>query len=672
MLDLCTVLGAIAPESVHKSNYRLGVKLLSPVQVGPVTVRNRIVSSGHATRLADNQQASERFIAYHRARAAGGVGLIITEASMITVEGAYSAAQLVNVDDSIIPSFRALTSALHQEGASVFGQLLHLGLDQSMDADGLRVAAPGPVAEPSERYHTAGRAMTSANIADTIEAFGDGAERMRRGGYDGVEIAASHGYLIAQFLSPLINTRCDEYGGSFDNRLRLLREILTEVRGRIGSALALGIRISSDEMTTDGLGPDDVVGICQAVGTEGLVDYFNVAVGSSRQIAAAVHIVSPMSTDMALSVPVAARIKETVTQPVIAVGRINTARQAETILVDGLADLCGMTRALICDPEMPNKVIADSLDDVRVCIACNQACIDRFHRGHGISCIQHPETGREGSYGVTIAARSRKRIVVVGGGPGGMKAAAVAAARGHEVTLFEKGGRLGGQVLLGELLPRRSEFGGIVENFSGEMRRAGVNVETAVAVDRAMIEELAPDAVIVATGATSRRSDVGEVADAHLVDAWDCLRDVERIGKRVLIADWRCDWIGIGLAEKLAEARHEVTLASTGHVAGETIPRYVRDHSLGELHRLGVRLEPLVRFFGADNDTVYLQHMASGLPVIVENIDTVVMVRGHVSNNSLTHELVGFGGEVFSIGDCVAPRTVEEAVFEGLKVGSTL
>ncbi len=660
--------------------------LLSPLEIGPVTVRNRIVSTGHATRLADDQRAGPRLRAYHRARAAGGVGLIVTEASFITTEGSYSGAQLVNTDDSIIPSLTALADEVHAEGAALFGQLLHLGLEQSHRLDGTRVAAPGPSPVDSERYHTTGRAMSVDEIHDVTEAFAAAADRVRRAGLDGVEVAASHGYLLAQFLSPEINRRTDEYGGSFDRRLRFLVEVLQAVRTRIGHGLALGLRISGDEHTTDGLDGDLAVEVCRAVGAleadgRPLLDYVNVPIGSSRQIAGAVHIVSPMSTDLAISVPIAERISAEIDQPVLAVGRINHPALAEQVLASGAAQLVGMTRALIVDPEMPAKTAAGEVDEIRQCIACNQACIDRFHRGHGISCIQHPETGRETGLGIRRPTSAPKRVLVVGGGPAGMKAACVAAERGHTVTLVERDRSLGGQVRLAERLPRRSEFGGIIPNFEHELARAGVEVRLGVAADRSLIEVCEPDVVIVATGATVRPP-MGELAEARVVDAWQVLRDEVEVGPNVLVADARCDWIGIGVAEHLAierlgGRRRSVTLASTGHIAGETLPRYVRDLALGELHRLEVTQIPLVRLFGADADTVYLQHMASGLPVIVEQIDTVVVCQGHTAVDELAHELDGLvlGGravDVHVIGDARAPRTVEEATLEALEVASAI
>ncbi|MDG2261949.1 MAG: oxidoreductase, partial [Actinomycetota bacterium] len=303
--------------------------LFSPIDLGPVRVKNRVVSSGHATRLVEDQIVGPRLLAYHAARAAGGAGLIVTEASMIDIDSAYSSAQLMNVDDSIVPGYSMLASALHAHGCKVMGQLLHLGLEQSHGLDGRRTASWGPSDGSAERYHTSGRAMPVAVIKSVIAKFGAAAARIRRGGLDGVEIAASHGYLPAQFLSGGINQRTDEYGGSFENRLRFLREVLVEVRVNIGDDLALGVRISGDEMTTDGLGSADVVEACRLLGADGLVDYFNVPVGSSREIGAAIHIVSPMRTDVAIAVPFAERIKQVVDQPVIAVGRIKHPAEAE-------------------------------------------------------------------------------------------------------------------------------------------------------------------------------------------------------------------------------------------------------------------------------------------------------------------------------------------------------
>jgi NADPH-dependent 2,4-dienoyl-CoA reductase/sulfur reductase-like enzyme len=321
---------------------------------------------------------------------------------------------------------------------------------------------------------------------------------------------------------------------------------------------------------------------------------------------------------------------------------------------------------------MPAKAREGRIDDIRACIACNQACIGHFHKGTAISCIQHPETGRELTYGDLRPAEHAKRVLVAGGGPAGMKAAAVLAARGHHVVLAEASSQLGGQALLAQLLPGRAEFGGIVTNLSREMDLAGVEVRRNAKVDRAFVDAFAADAVVIATGGQPYWPPFEGRDEAHCVDAWQVLKGSANVGSSVVIADWRADWIGIGLAQKLARDGCRVRLCVNGLMAGETIPWYVRDQSVGELHKLGVEIIPYARLFGADGRTVYMQHTTSGEPIILEEVDTLVLSQGHESVSELETELADWPGELHVIGDAAAPRTAEEAVLEGLKAGAAI
>jgi len=382
--------------------------------------------------------------------------------------------------------------------------------------------------------------------------------------------------------------------------------------------------------------------------------------------------VPPMFIEGAYVAPFAAAVKQALKQvgdiPVLVAGRINQPQQAETVIATGQADMCGMTRAMICDPAMAGKAAADRIDDIRACIGCNQACIGHFQQGFPISCIQHPETGRELTYGRLQPARTPRDVLVIGGGPGGMKAASVAARRGHRVTLCEASPRLGGQALLAQTLPGRAEFGGIVTNLAHEVAQAGVEVRLNAAIDRAMVDQMAPDAVIVATGARARWPRNIEIGDAaHVVDAWQVLRKEVNPGASVVIADWRCDWVGLGVAELLAESGCKVRLAVNGLHAGELIQTYVRDMMVARCHRLGVEIIPYAKLYGADADTVYLQHSASGEAMLVEGVDTLVLAQGSESEDGLLAELEGYAGLVRPIGDCLAPRTAEEAVLDGLR-----
>ena len=639
--------------------------LFSPLTIGPLTVKNRIFSTGHMTMMIDGGVPNDDFVAYHEARAAGGAGLIITEAARIHSSTSTSDLAIDGSSDNCIAGYAKTADVVHGHGCAVFGQLSHGGRSAYGTNDGARAVAYAPSATPDERFHNQPRAMTTAMARDLIAGYGDTARRMASAGLDGVEILASHGGLPAQFLNPRLNLRDDEYGGSFDNRLRFLRQLIDDIRAKIGHGMVLGMRISGDEIGYDGLTPDLVIEAIAALGDDGVLDYVNVIAGTMSDLAGSVHVVPPMAIETGYVAPFAALVKARVSMPVFVAGRINQPQIAETIVASGQADMCGMTRAMIADPEMAAKAQAGCLDDIRACIGCNQACIGHMQTGYPISCIQHPETGRERTYGVRRPAATPRKVLVAGGGPAGMKAAAVAAERGHDVTLYEAAARLGGQTLLAQQLPGRAEFGGVVTNLTRELELAGVRVVTNRAVDRAMIASEAPDAVII----RHRRPAIEGAEEAHVVDAWQVLGEEANVGASVVIADWRCDWVGLGLAEKLARDGCRVRLAVNGPMAGESIQQYVRTNWIGTLDKLGVEIIPYVRLYGVDADTVYLQHTASGEAVLCEAVDTLVTALGHEPETALEDSLLGYDVEIHVIGDCLGPRTVEEAVLEGLKAG---
>jgi len=644
--------------------------LFNPLDIRGVMIRNRIMSTGHETGIVGAEGINDELIAYHRARAAGGVGLIVVEVASIHETAAYVRHGIKLYEDESIEGYRRLADAVHAEGATLFAQLFHPGREILESTDGSAPASYAPSAVPNERFHVMPAPMSRALIKEVVAGYGDGASRLQQAGVDGAEILCSMGYLLAQFLNPRVNVRDDEYGGSVENRLRIVREILADIRSKVGDDMVVGIRISGDEMSPEGLVPENVLEICKLLDAEPGLDYLNVIAGTSTTLGGSIHIVPPMLVENAYVAPFAATVKANVSKLVFVGGRINQPQQAEQVISTGQADMCGMTRAMICDPQMANKASAGRFDDIRACIGCNQACIGHFHQGYAVSCIQHPETGRELEYGERTPTSSPRRVLVVGGGPAGMKAAAVLAERGHQVALHEAGPRLGGQALLAQMLPHREEFGGIVINLSRECELAGVDVVTRSTVDLGVIEQLDPDVVVVATGSGPRHVDVEGAEEAHVVDALAVLRGEANVGSSVVIADWRCDWVGLGLAEKLARDGCRVRLCSNGYMAGQTIQQYVRDSWLGTMHRLGVELIPMARLFGADQDSVYFQHTTSNEPLICEDVDTLVLSMGSQSERALVDALEEWSGEWHAIGDCLAPRTCEEAVLEGLKVGT--
>lgn len=646
--------------------------LFSALKVGPTVLKNRIFSTGHMTVMLKDGAPSDDMVAYHEARAAGGAGLIILEAARAHPSGDSGRPAIRAYEDACIPGYRRIGQACHPYGCKVFAQLSHPGREMTLAADGTHAVALAPSAVPNERFHVMPREMSCNIIHDIVDGFEASAVRIRTAGLDGVEVVASHGYLIAQFFNERVNIRTDQYGGNLENRARFAKEILGAVRRGAGPDLVVGMRMSVDEKDHDGLTEAECLDIATLLAEDGLLDYLNVTAGTSAGLAGSVHIVPPMAMSTGYTAPLAAAVKTVLNIPVFVAGRINQPQIAEEILASGQADMCGMTRAMITDPQMPRKAEDGQLDDIRACVACNQACIGHMLNGTPISCIQHPETGRELEVRARQPISRSKRILVVGGGPAGLKAAAVAAERGHEVTLCEAAPVLGGQVNLAQLLPGRAEFGGVTTNLAHEAERAGAEILLNSPVTPQSIEALGPDSVVLATGAHPFLPGFEGGDQAHVVTAWQLLQGKANIGSRVVIADWRCDWIGLGLAEKLASEGCHVRLAVNGMTAGQSIPQYARDKWLGDLHRLGVEVLPYTRLFGTDEDTAYFQHTLSGEPVVLEEMDTLVTSLGHQSNTELSEALGDWEGDVTPIGDCLSARTVEEAVLEGMRIGARL
>lgn len=643
--------------------------LFAPLQIRGKRLKNRIMSSGHDTSMPTDNLVNDQLIAYHRARAEGGVGLIVLQVAGVHDSARYTSHVLMATDDACIDGYRRLAESCQAHGTLVLSQIFHPGREIMESADGLLAVAYAPSAVPNERFRVMPRALDQEMIDEIIQGYADAARRLHQAGLDGVELVASHGYLPAQFINPRVNRRTDGYNGELEQRLRFIREVLGAMRASTDAEFIIGLRISADERDPEGLTEDESLAAVQLL--QGQLDYVHIVAGTSASLGGAVHIVPPMAVEAAYLAREAGTFKAGLSIPLFVTGRINQPQEAEAIIAKGQADVCGMTRALICDPQMPNKSERGHAEDVRACIACNQACIGHFHKGLPISCIQHPETGRELLYGQPKPSARGKRILVVGGGPAGMKAAAVAAQRGHNVTLYEASAQLGGQIQLAQLLPRRSEFGGASTNLQREMQLAGVEVVRNTRVDRALIERENPDHVIIATGAQPYWPNFERGGDLQVVDAWQVLRDEVQLGRSVVVADWRCDWIGPGIAERLVRAGHQVQLAVNGTHCGESLPLYVRDQMAGELHKLAIPIIPYARLYGCDDSTVYLQHTASGEPMLLENVDSLVLCQGHQSVDDLGQQLKGLV-PFQRIGDCLAPRTVEEAIHEGLKVAWAL
>ncbi|MGE0008369.1 MAG: FAD-dependent oxidoreductase [Parvibaculaceae bacterium] len=644
--------------------------LFSPFTIKGLTMSNRILSTGHDTDLGRHGLPSEALIAYQKARARGGAGLIIVQVVGVHETARYTSEVLMGTTDEAIPHFGRLFGAIKAEGTRAFVQLFHPGRELLGRRNGVAQAAWSASSTPTERFRIVPRALSTAQVHDIVEGYGAAARRMAEAGADGVEIVASHGYLPAQFLSAAVNFRDDEFGGSPENRLRFLRRVSAAVRRQVPGNVIVGIRISSSEHDMDGFADDETLAICRALKDE--FDYFNVIAGTSASAAGAVHIVPPMTVANAYLAPFSQKLRQAIGKPVFVAGRINQPHEAEAIVAGGAADMCGMTRAMICDPLMPAKAREGRVDDIRACIACNQACIGHAQLGLSISCIQYPESGRELAFPERKSTAAAKRVLVIGGGPAGMKAAAVAAETGHRVTLWEASSRLGGQAQLAQLLPHRGEFGGIITNLAREMTLAGVDVRRGMTATAERIAAERPDAVILASGSEARMPPLEHGPGIDVVHAHEVIAGKVRIGRNVVIHDWLADWTGVGIAEKLATEGAAVQLAVNGVCPAAAIQNYVRDAAIARLHRLGVTMRPFTRLYGAEARTVYLVHTAAQDAIVIEDVDTLVVCAPNRPRDELAPVLSGLGIPFQVIGDALAPRTAEEAVFEGLDAASRL
>ena len=645
--------------------------LASPLAIGQVILKNRIVSSGHDTVMVSAGRTTEQLVAYHAARAQGGAGLIVVQVAGVHESARYTSHILMAADDSCIPGYEQLAQAVHPHGTRLIGQLFHPGKEVMESQDGSLPVALAPSSIPNERFRVMPRALAASEIWEIQAGYAAAACRLILAGLDGVEIVASHGYLPSQFLNPTSNQREDSYGGTPGNRLRFLVEVLEKIREKPGKGV-VGLRISVGERDPNGLPEEIALEALAFLSERKLIDYASVTTGTSASLGGSDHIVPDMAWANGYAAPLARRVKELVDVPVMIAGRINQPQDAERIIASGDADACVMTRALICDPRMPELAFAGRSEEIRACVACNQACIGHFHAGYPISCIQHPETGRESRFGRRIAAPKPKRVLVVGGGPGGLKAAAVAAERGNQVTIAEAGSRLGGQVLLAEQLPGREEFGGVAQNLIREVVKSGAQVRTGTRADMHLIRSLSPDAVIVATGSTPYRPPITVMGSPIILDARQVIAEGVSIRGNAAVIDWRGDWVGIGVARILAARGNRVTLVTPGYAPGETLQQYVRDGLLSALHHQHVDIVTLARLYGVDDDTVYLQHVLTEQPMLLEDVGGTVLATGSQPSDQLLRELESSSIPTYGVGDCMAPRTVEEAVLDGLIAGSTV
>ena len=543
--------------------------LFEPIDVGPITIPNRIVRSAHGTLLA-----GEHLIAYHESRAAGGAGMSTLEATGVHA----NAPSLIPLyDDRCIPFYRELMSRLRPYGMKMLQQIYHPGSATRPKKAGGQVSSS---AIPNPMIGGVPMALTTRQIAEMVEAFAAAAVRCREGGLDGIDLHASSGYLIEQFLSPANNIRTDEYGGSLENRMRFLMEILQAIRDAVDHDICVGIRLPNEEYIPGGLTPGDVAEIATRV--EPYVDYVSLHMGSYWRFH---KLLSTMDDPLGNEMAVNDRITPAVHVPTIVVGRIMTLDQASQIVASGAADMVSMVRAMIADPELVNKARRGESHLIRPCIGSNFGCVGQLLSTGKLSCVVNVAAARESdvSFETPAPAAQRKRVLVVGGGPAGLEAARTAALRGHEVHLYEANRHLGGQATIAASAPHRADIGAITSWLAGEIERLGVHITLRTMVDPDVVDELAPDEVIIATGASPRRdgfqlsTPVTPVPGHHLphvFSSWDVFGFGGRanlVGPAVIFDDTGT-FEAISVADVLLEAGLHVTMIGRLESIGAALP----------------------------------------------------------------------------------------------------
>lgn len=639
--------------------------LFTPLNIGSMTVKNRIVNTAHGLHAAINHLPSERHLYYYKERAKGGVGLIVMHATYVhPSSSSFSGGDVWNIDDSIIPWYERLSSAVHEFGTKFMVELSHSGRQSGRNADYPLISASSAITKV--RPTMIPRQADKELLAEIAEAFGKASRRCQQGSVDGVEIHGSHGNLIQQFFSHLTNQRTDEYGGSVENRMRFAIQILEQVRKYVGANYVVGMRISGSELVEGGLTSMDMQEIAWRLEQTGLLNYLSVSMGHYYDYLTYSHEMPDMSYRPGAFVHLAGAIKKVVKLPIFCIGRINHPMVAEQILASGQADMVGMVRALIADPHLPNKAKEGRLDDIRYCVGTLEGCRgDVRVPAKPIGCIQNPITGREKEWSELPPARTRKRVVVVGGGPAGMELARVATLRGHKVILFEKGKRLGGQVIIAAKAPGREEYGGITEYLSHQIEKHGVDIRLGVEATAESVLKEKPDVVAVATGATL---DGLERPWGNAVSTWDVLEGKVEAGKNVVVFDEMGDQQAFGAAELLAKNGHKVEVVTQLPYAGINVNALSWRIQYQRMLEMGVVFTPLTWVKEVDGKRVTLVHDFTGARQVREGIDTVVVCSTPRTNDSLYYDLKGKVSEVHLIGDAAAPRGVQQAIYDGHKI----
>lgn len=648
-------------------------KLFEPIDVGSVTIPNRIVRTAHSTghMWVDSGRS---LIAYHEARAKGGVGMSILEIGGVHM----SSPSIIPVfADFVMDGYQKLADAMAPHGMKLFQQLWHGGSAAPLNIMGGPLWSASDVPNPQNGLVPA--PMTQGMIDEIVEAFAAAARRVKGGGLDGVEIHGAHGYLVGQFLSPLTNKRTDAYGGSLENRTRFLREIIAAMRAEVGSAFPIGVRLSSSEEVEGGLTPEECADIARMVAPS--VDFIDVSLAGYYKF---YRMLAPMDEPLGYEIPKSEIVTRSVQVPTIVTGRIMTLDHASQIVASGQADMVSMVRALVADPDLVRKAREGRSGEVRPCIGSSQGCLGglfspKLGMQPKMGCVVNVAAGIEDMLpSDTPSPASRtKRVAVVGGGAAGMEAARTAALRGHDVTLYEMTAKLGGQVGIAAQAPHRGDYGAITHWLGEEMERLGVKVMLRTVADPDLLAEEEVDEIVVATGSTPRRDgfqacEPGRAIEGvhlpHVYTSWDVFGFGGRatVGRSSVVYDDTGEYEAVCVAEALLAAGSRVTFVTRHSRVGEHVPAPE-----------GTLLPALERLRSSDFVCIPGSFLERITPIDVHvgvvggtgrshfKADTVVIVGYNHPNRELADALISTGGRPHLVGDAAGGVGLQKAIKEG-------
>jgi 2,4-dienoyl-CoA reductase-like NADH-dependent reductase (Old Yellow Enzyme family)/NADPH-dependent 2,4-dienoyl-CoA reductase/sulfur reductase-like enzyme len=636
-------------------------KLFSPISIGSLKLKNRLVMPPMATNYASPEGfVTLRQIGYYVERARGGVGYLTVEHTGILPQGKASPKMLMISSAEHASHIKRLVEAVHDGGGKIVVQINHAGRQTFSAVTGSPIVGPSPI--PALPAMEIPRELSVGEIAELVEAFTIAAERVKQTGADGVEIHMAHGYLLCSFLSPFSNKRQDRYGGDITGRARFPLEVLKSVRARVDVDFPIICRLSGDEYVTGGLKVEDTIQIAKLL-EKGGADALHI---SACNAASGFLNHPPYYVAEGIFVHLAAAVKSVVDIPVIAVGRIRKPAMADQIIRDEKADLVSMGRALIADPHLPQKARQGQFDEIVPCISCNK-CIQTL-RKDAVRCAVNPETGNETEFRFSKADRS-KQVWVIGGGPGGLKAAEIAARRGHLVKLFERQNQLGGRVRLGANPPKKEVLNEFIDYLVKRVNALGVTVEMGKEFAVNLLDSDKPDAVIVATGASPQLPAWKGVAESGALSVDDALSQGADIGGKVLIVGG--GGTGAEIADLLSEAGKKVTLVEMLEDIASDLVNHLQHYLKQRLSEKRVTILTATRVEELGKGYVMIKD-ASGLQKL-DGFDTIILAVGSEAPNSTIYkDLAGKVSELFVIGDARRPREIVDAVYEGEQIALSL